>query len=116
MPACVQQLAPEGFWKFEKLGGDCQSLAGSALTTFNKGGVDLSPTVIAHRSSYTRGELLINPKEYESFKHKVHIIDRVWPSRAAPPKGGACGNLRAQTLMWRRAALTITLSQSTIIT
>jgi len=54
-------------------------LSGSALTTFNKGGVDLSPIVIAHRSSYTRGELLINPKEFQSFKHKVHIIDHVPP-------------------------------------
>lgn len=50
---------------------------GSALTTFNKGGVDLSPTIIAHRSSYTRGELLINPTAFKSFKNKVHIIDKV---------------------------------------
>ena len=51
--------------------------AGSALTTFNKGGVDLSPTIIAHRSSYTRGELLINPTAFKSFKNKIHIIDKV---------------------------------------
>lgn len=50
---------------------------GSALTTFNKGGVDLSPKVIAHRSSYTRGELLINPAAYQSFKQKVNIVDTV---------------------------------------
>ena len=39
--------------------------------------MDLSPKVIAHRSSYTRGELLINPSAYKSFKQKVHIIDKV---------------------------------------
>lgn len=39
--------------------------------------MDLSPKVIAHRSSYTRGELLINPSAYESFKQKVHIVDTV---------------------------------------
>ena len=39
--------------------------------------MDLSPKVIAHRSSYTRGELLINPSAYKSFKQKVHIVDKV---------------------------------------
>lgn len=53
------------------------SFAGSALTTFNKGHVDLSPTIIAHRSSYTRGELLINPTAFKSFKNKVKIHDQV---------------------------------------
>ena len=51
--------------------------AGCALTTFNKGGIDLSPQVIAHRSSYTRGELLINPSAYKVFKNKGNIDDKV---------------------------------------
>lgn len=52
---------------------------GCALTTFNKGGIDLTPQLIAHKSSYTRGELLINPSAYNSFKHKRNINDQVSP-------------------------------------
>jgi hypothetical protein len=52
-------------------------LAGSALTTFNKGGVNLNPKVIAHRSSATRGEMLVNTKAYRQFCHKANINDQV---------------------------------------
>ena len=51
--------------------------AGSALTTFNKGNVNLSPKIIAHRSSATRHEMLVNPPAYEQFCHKRHINDHV---------------------------------------
>lgn len=51
--------------------------AGSALTTFNKGGVNLNPKVIAHRSSATRGEMLVNTKAYRQFCHKANINDQV---------------------------------------
>lgn len=51
--------------------------AGSALTTFNKGNVNLSPKIIAHRSSATRHEMLVNPPAYAQFCHKAHINDHV---------------------------------------
>ncbi len=50
---------------------------GSALTTFNKGNVNLSPKVIAHRSSATRREMLVNPPAYAQFCHKANINDQV---------------------------------------
>ena len=51
--------------------------AGSALTTFNKGGCNLNPKVIAHRSSATRGEMLVNSKAFRQFSHKAKINDNV---------------------------------------
>lgn len=60
--------------------GDC---AGSALTTFNKGNVNLNPKVIAHRSSATRGEMLVNSRAYRQFCHKARINDSV-PSIPCP--------------------------------
>lgn len=49
-------------------------LAGSALTTFNKGAESLAPKVIALRSlQYTSGEMLYNPEAYAEFKAKVKI-------------------------------------------
>lgn len=51
--------------------------AGSALTTFNKGNVNLSPKIIAHRSSATRHEMLVNPPAYSQFCHKAYINDHV---------------------------------------
>ncbi|CAL8471980.1 g11522 [Coccomyxa elongata] len=48
---------------------------GSALTTFNKGNVNLNPKVIAHRSSATRGEMLVNSRAYRQFCHKARIND-----------------------------------------
>jgi len=41
---------------------------GAALTTFNKGHIDTSPQVIAHCSSATRGELLVNNCAFNIFK------------------------------------------------
>jgi hypothetical protein len=55
----------------------CSHFAGSALTTFNKGGCNLSPKVIAHRSSATRGEMLVNTKAFRQFCHKARINDNV---------------------------------------
>ena len=54
--------------------------AGSALTTFNKGGCNLNPKVIAHRSSATRGEMLVNSKAFRQFCHKAKINDNVSPA------------------------------------
>jgi len=54
-----------------------RAAAGSALTTFNKGNCDLSPKIIAHRSSATRHEMLVNPPAYAQFCHKAHINDHV---------------------------------------
>lgn len=51
--------------------------AGSALTTFNKGDCNLNPKVIAHRSSATRGEMLVNSKAFRQFCHKAKINDNV---------------------------------------
>ena len=51
--------------------------AGSALTTFNKGDCNLNPKVIAHRSSATRGEMLVNSKAFRQFCHKARINDNV---------------------------------------
>lgn len=49
-------------------------VAGSALTTFNKGAESLAPKVIALRSlQYTSGEMLYNPEAYAEFKAKVKI-------------------------------------------
>ncbi|KAK9905596.1 hypothetical protein WJX75_002717 [Coccomyxa subellipsoidea] len=48
---------------------------GSALTTFNKGDVNLNPKVIAHRSSATRGEMLVNSRAYRQFCHKARLYD-----------------------------------------
>jgi hypothetical protein len=51
--------------------------AGSALTTFNKGGCVLAPKVIAHRSSATRGDMLVNTRAYRQFCQKARLNDRV---------------------------------------
>ncbi len=51
--------------------------AGSALTTFNKGDCNLNPKVIAHRSSATRGEMLVNSKAFRQFCLKAKINDNV---------------------------------------
>lgn len=53
------------------------SETGSALTTFNKGDVNLNPKVIAHRSSATRGEMLVNSRAYRQFCHKARLYDAV---------------------------------------
>ena len=53
-------------------------LAGSALTTFNKGSESLQPKVIALRSlQYTSGEMLYNPSAYAEFKAKVKLNEEV---------------------------------------
>ena len=60
----------------------CMPHAGSALTTFNKGGCVLAPKVIAHRSSATRGDMLVNTRAYRQFCHKARLKDNVrccWP-------------------------------------
>ena len=64
----------------------CSSYAGSALTTFNKGGCNLNPKIIAHRSSATRGEMLVNSRSYRQFCHKAKINDNVsaFPSHCGP--------------------------------
>ena len=51
--------------------------AGSALTTFYKGVRSLAPKVIAHRSSATRGEMLVNTRAYREFRHKARLNDNV---------------------------------------
>ena len=51
--------------------------AGSALTTFNKGGMDLDPKVIAHRSPKTQGDMLVNPAAYDEFCAKGQLHDQV---------------------------------------
>lgn len=60
------------------------SRAGSALTTFNKGNMDLDPKVIAHRSPSTRGEMLVNPAAYTEFRHKAALNDQVRASSSRP--------------------------------
>ena len=60
----------------ERLRWECAH-AGSALTTFNKGDCNLNPKVIAHRSSATRGEMLVNSKAFRQFCHKAKINDNV---------------------------------------
>ena len=36
----------------------------------------MQPKVIAHRSRATRGEMLVNPPNWEEFKHKALINDQ----------------------------------------
>ena len=61
----------------------CWACAGSALTTFNKGGMDLDPKVIAHRSPKTQGDMLVNPAAYDEFCAKGQLDDQV-------PQGCCC--------------------------
>ena len=112
--------------------------AGSALTTFNKGNVNLSPKIIAHRSSATRHEMLVNPPAYAQFCHKRHINDHVRPlyspdlmlevcvqSACRPPESACsasshtrvlkCAWLRPLTAQtWRFGALSVCLSCSAV--
>ena len=72
----------------------CALHAGNALTTFNKGNVNMTPKVIAHRSHATRGEMLVNPAAYDEFHHKANINDEVRVHsccmRPQNPKSIAC--------------------------
>jgi len=84
-PECVAAVVlgmyPEQAHLTRLLEATRRGAAGSALTTFNKGNCDLSPKIIAHRSSATRHEMLVNPPAYAQFCHKAHINDHV---RACP--------------------------------
>ncbi len=83
--------------------------AGAALTTFNKANVDLSPQIIAHRSTATRGQMLVNPPFWAEFGHKSTINDKVG---CQPPAGSFCDSHAAgQTPFWadcQHEALTAT--------
>lgn len=57
---------------------------GQDLTSFSKSGERPDPKIIAHRSKATRGEMLVNPDNYERFCHKAHINIKVRPC-ACPP-------------------------------
>lgn len=79
MCAALESRSAEGAWH-ALIAGQALILifcAGSALTSFNKGHVDLSPKVIAHRSKATRGEMLVNPSAYAEFCRKAIIHDKV---------------------------------------
>lgn len=67
--------------------------AGSALTTFYKGVRSLAPKVIAHRSSATRGEMLVNTRAYREFRHKALLNDNVRSSCTSPKPWKACAGL-----------------------
>ncbi|KAK9832479.1 hypothetical protein WJX81_000145 [Elliptochloris bilobata] len=84
------RLFSENFDEFAHL-VDCATLyhTGAALTTFNKGNVNLSPKIIAHRSSATRHEMLVNPPAYEQFRHKQHINDHASCRRTLFTREGA---------------------------
>ncbi|KAK9816034.1 hypothetical protein WJX74_000855 [Apatococcus lobatus] len=62
---------------------------GAALTTFNKAHVDLSPQIIAHRSTATRGQMLVNPPFWAEFKHKSTINDKATCRNELHHKRGA---------------------------
>jgi hypothetical protein len=50
---------------------------GAALTTLARPAEDLAPTVVAHRSAATRGEMLVSPRAWGAFLACARLNDKV---------------------------------------
>ena len=72
---------------------------GGALTTLARPAADLAPTVVAHRSAATRGEMLVSPRAWAAFEKCARLNDgavcaaALWPPGvdAPPPPLGSVG-------------------------
>eukprot|EP00873_Tetraselmis_striata_P046075 jgi/Tetstr1/466339/TSEL_010869.t1 len=75
------RLFAENFERYtRKVDSATLYFTGAALTTFNKGHMDTSPQVIAHCSSATRDELLLNNTAFNTFK-QLRMLNELAESR-----------------------------------